>query len=394
MSYPTIKILPGEDRRLRGGSPWLFSNELRMDEVARAVAPGSLVRLMGPGGKMLGVAQFNPHSLIAARLLTRNKDAIVDREFVARRVRRALQLRERLFDTPHYRLIHAEADGLPGLVVDRYGDTLVAQFNTAGMNAMQGTVAAALEDVVRPRALLARNDSTARQLEGLPQEVVALKGELPERIELVENGLTFVADPAGGQKTGWFYDQRENRRFAAQLAREQSVLDVYSYCGGFALAAAAGGAAAVDAVDSSAAALGLAAVSAQLQGSAAGVRFERADAFAFLDKAAAAKARYGLVVADPPAFVRSRKDLGAGLKGYRKLARLAAGVVGEPGFLCLGCCSHHVGEEQFAAEAWAGIREAGRGGRLIRSAGAGPDHPIHPALPETAYLKFLAYALD
>ena len=394
MSYPTIKILPGEDRRLRGGSPWLFSNELRMDEVARAVAPGSLVRLMGPGGKMLGVAQFNPHSLIAARLLTRNKDAIVDREFVARRVRRALQLRERLFDTPHYRLIHAEADGLPGLVVDRYGDTLVAQFNTAGMNAMQGTVAAALEDVVRPRALLARNDSTARQLEGLPQEVVALKGELPERIELVENGLTFVADPAGGQKTGWFYDQRENRRFAAQLAREQSVLDVYSYCGGFALAAAAGGAAAVDAVDSSAAALGLAAVSAQLQGSAARVRFERADAFAFLDKAAAAKARYGLVVADPPAFVRSRKDLGAGLKGYRKLARLAAGVVGEPGFLCLGCCSHHVGAEQFAAETWAGIREAGRGGRLIRSAGAGPDHPIHPALPETAYLKFLACALD
>lgn len=394
MSYPTIKILPGEDRRLRGGSPWLFSNELRMDEAARAVSPGSLVRLMAPSGKMLGVAQFNPHSLIAARILTRNKDATIDREFVARRVRRALELRERLFDTPHYRLVHAEADGLPGLVVDRFGDALVVQLNTAGMAAMQPAVVAALDAVVKPATIIARNDAPSRQLEGLPLEVTALKGVLPERLELVENGLTFVADPGGGQKTGWFYDQRDNRRFAAGLGDGQEVLDVYSYCGGFALTAVAGGATRVTAVDGSATALDLAAASAARQGVTERVRFERADAFAFLDQTANAKARYGLVIADPPAFVKSRKDLGAGLKGYRKLAKLAAGVVTEPGFLCLGCCSHHVTAEQFAAEVWAGIREAGRGGRLIRSAGAGPDHPIHPALPETAYLKFLAYALD
>ncbi|MGD9507370.1 MAG: class I SAM-dependent rRNA methyltransferase, partial [Geminicoccaceae bacterium] len=390
----TIKILPGEDRRLRGGSPWLFSNELRMDEAARAVSPGSLVRLMAPSGKMLGVAQFNPHSLIAARILTRNKDATIDREFVARRVRRALELRERLFDTPHYRLVHAEADGLPGLVVDRFGDALVVQLNTAGMAAMQPAIVAALDAVVRPATIIARNDAPSRQLEGLPLEVMALEGVLPGRLELVENGLTFVADPGGGQKTGWFYDQRDNRRFAAGLAAGQEALDVYSYCGGFALTAMSGGAARVTAVDGSATALDLAAASAARQGVAERVRFERADAFAFLDQTANAKARFGLVIADPPAFVKSRKDLGAGLKGYRKLARLAAGVVTEPGFLCLGCCSHHVTAEQFAAEAWAGIREAGRGGRLIRSAGAGPDHPIHPALPETAYLKFLAYALD
>ena len=394
MPYPTIKILPGEDRRLRGGSPWLFSNELRMDEAARAVPPGSLVRLMGPSGKMLGVAQFNPHSLIAARLLTRNKDAAIDRDFVARRVARALQLRERLFATPHYRLVHAEADGLPGLVADRFGDVLVVQLNTAGMAALQPEVVAALEDVLHPKVIVARNDAPARQLEGLPQEVAALAGEIPERLELVENGLTFVADPGGGQKTGWFYDQRDNRRFAAGLARDQAVLDVYSHSGGFALTAAAMGAARVTAVDSSAAALALAAESAARQGAGGELGFERAEAFAFLEQAATGKARYGLVIADPPAFVKSRKDLGAGLKGYRKLARLAAGVVTEPGFLCLGCCSHHVTAEQFAAEAWAGIREAGRGGRLIRSAGAGPDHPVHPALPETAYLKFLAYALD
>jgi 23S rRNA (cytosine1962-C5)-methyltransferase len=394
MTYPTIKILPGQDRRMRTGSPWLFSNELRMDAEAKAVPPGSLVRLMAPSGKTLGVAQFNPHSLIAARMLTRNKDAEIDRRFVARRIARALQLRERLFDTPHYRLIHAEADGLPGLVVDRFGDTLVAQINTAGMQALEGQIVEALEEVVAPRTIIARNDSPSRQLEGLDTEVKALKGELGAPIELVENGLTFVTDPAGGQKTGWFYDQRVNRLFAAQLARGEAVLDVYSYCGGFALAAAAHGATAVTGVDSSAAALELAAASARRQGRGAEAGFVRAEAFAFLDAAAQEKRRFGVVIADPPAFVKSRKDLGSGLKGYRKLARMSAALVTEPGFLCLGCCSHHVGQEEFATEAWAGIREAGRGGRLIRSAGAGPDHPIHPALPETAYLKFLTYALD
>jgi 23S rRNA (cytosine1962-C5)-methyltransferase len=394
MAYPTIKILPGEDRRLRHGSPWLFSNELRMDADAKALPPGSLVRLMGPSGKILGVAQFNPHSLIAARLLTRNKDAEIERSFFTRRIARALALRERLVEAPHYRLVHAEADGLPGLVVDRFGDTLVVQLNTAGMNAMADLVVEALDEVVRPRAVIARNDSPARGLEGLESEVRLLKGEVGPRLELVENGLTFVADPMGGQKTGWFYDQRPNRLFAAQLAKGEAVLDVYSYCGGFALTAAAHGARAVTAVDSSAAALELAAESSARQGGAERCRFERAEAFAFLDRAAQDKRRFGVVIADPPAFVKSRKDLGAGLKGYRKLARMGAALVSEPGFLCLGCCSHHVSLEQFAAETWAGIREAGRGGRLIRTSGAGPDHPVHPALPETAYLKFLAYALD
>ena len=394
MSYPTIKILPGDDRRLRNGSPWLFSNELRMDEAARAVPRGSLVRLMAPSGKMLGVAQFNPHSLIAARMLTRNKDAQIDRGFVARRLARALQLRERLFDVPFYRLVHAEADGLPGLVIDRFGDTAVLQVNTAGMEALEPQIVAALQETVKPRTIIARNDAPSRLLEGLAQEVRVLKGELPERLELIENGLTFVSDPGGGQKTGWFYDQRPNRGFAASLARGQDVLDLYSYCGGFALTAAAGGATSVTAVDSSAPALELAAASAARQGVAGIASFAKTEVFAFLDHAAIEKRRFGLVVADPPAFVKSRKDLGVGLKGYRKLARMAAAVVSEPGFLCLGCCSHHVTAEQFATEAWNGIRDAGRGGRLLLSAGAGPDHPIHPALPETAYLKFLAYALD
>jgi 23S rRNA (cytosine1962-C5)-methyltransferase len=262
------------------------------------------------------------------------------------------------------------------------------------MSVLEPLVLEALDEVLAPAAVIARNDTTARGHEGLPSEVRVLKGEPGERLEVVENGLAFVADAVGGQKTGWFYDQRPNRRFAAGLAKGEAVLDVYSYCGGFALTAAANGAKSVLAVDGSAHALELAAESSKRQGTAERCTFERAEAFAFLDRAAQEKRRFGLVVADPPAFVKSRKDLGPGLRGYRKLAKLAAALVTEPGILCLGCCSHHVSPDQFAAETWAGIREAGRGGRLLRSAGAGPDHPVHPALPETAYLKFLAYALD
>lgn len=394
MSYPTIKILPGEDRRLRNGSPWLFSNELRMDEAAKRLPPGSLVRLMAPNGKIMGIAHFNPRSLIAARLLTRNKDAEIDRAFLARRLARALQLRERLFDVPYYRLIHAEADGLPGLIVDRFGDTLVLQANTAGMAALQDTILEALNEVVRPRHVVARNDAPSRGLEGLESEVRLLQGDPQGPVTVIENGLAFLAEPMSGQKTGWFYDQRSNRDFAARLGQGEAVLDVYAYCGGFALAAAARGAASVTAVDSSAAALDLAGRSAEQQGTAGKCRFERAEAFAFLDAAANEKTRFGVVIADPPAFVKSKRDLMSGLKGYQKLARLSAAVVTEPGFLCLGCCSHHVPLDQFAAATWAGIREAGRGGRLIHAAGAGPDHPTHPSLPESAYLKFLAYALD
>jgi 23S rRNA (cytosine1962-C5)-methyltransferase len=392
--YPMIKILPGQDRRLRSGSPWVYSNELKMDEAAKALTPGGVVRLVAPNGKTLGLAHFNPRTLIAARLLTRNKDGRVDRAFVERRVARAAQLRDRLYPEPYYRLVHAEADGLPGLVVDRFGDVLVMQSNTAGMDAIEGEVAAALDKVLKPKAIIARDESGARQLEGLPLETRALKGEVPERLLVRENGLAFSADPSGGQKTGWFYDQRPNRAFAASLCAGEDVLDVYTYAGGFALAAAKAGAASVTGVDGSEAALALARETAEREGLAGVARFEKSDAFAWLDAQAQAKRRFGVVIADPPAFVRTRKDLGAGLKGYRKLAKGTAGLVREPGILCLGCCSYHVSAEAFLEAAWEGIREAGRGGRLLLSSGAGPDHPIHPSLPESAYLKFLAFALD
>lgn len=393
-TYPTIKIERGHDRRQKAGAPWLYSNELRIDATAKALPPGSLVRLMAPTGKIVGVAHFNPHSLIAARLLTRNKDAVVDRAFLERRISRALAVREKLYDRPFYRLVHAEGDGLPGLVVDRYDRLLVVQLNTAGMDAMADEAAAALAAVVRPDAILARNDSPGRAMEGLGEETRMLLGGMAGRVTVEENGLAFVTEPASAQKTGWYFDQSMNHAFAARLAKGARVLDLYSYAGGFALTCLANGARSALAVDRSAAALELAAASAALQGVADRLETRTADVFPLMTELAEARARFDLVIADPPAFVRAKKDLAVGLRGYRKLAREAAGLVAEAGFLAIACCSHNVSPDAFTAEVTAGIRTAGRGARLLHQAGAAPDHPIHPSLPETAYLKFLVYALD
>jgi 23S rRNA (cytosine1962-C5)-methyltransferase len=394
MTYPTIKIARGHDRRQKAGSPWLFSNELKMDDAAKALPAGSIVRLMAPTGKIVGVAHFNPHSLIAARLLSRNKDAVIDRAYLERRIARALALRERLYDRPFYRLIHAEGDGLPGLVVDRYGDLVVVQLNTAGMMALEAEVTAALDAVLAPASILARNDSPGRSMEGLAEEVRVLKGEVPERVVVEENGLTFTTDPRAAQKTGWYYDQSMNRAFAGRLARDARVLDLYAYAGGFALTCLARGAKSALAVDRSAAMLALAEASAAQQGVAQRFSTRTAEVFPAIEALAAEKARFDLVIADPPAFVRAKKDLAVGLRGYRKLARDASGLVAEAGFFVMACCSHNVSPEAFAQEVTAGIRAAGRGARLLYQAGAAPDHPVHPALPETAYLKCLAFALD
>ncbi len=392
--YPTIKIGRGHDRRQKAGAPWLFSNELKLDDAAKALPAGSTVRLMAPTGKIVGVAHFNPHSLIAARLLSRNKDAVIDRAFLERRLARALALRERLYARPFYRLVHAEGDGLPGLVVDRYGDLVVVQFNTAGMAALEAEVTAALSALLQPATILARNDTPGRSMEGLADEVRVLLGGVPERLTVEENGLVFVTDPMTAQKTGWYFDQSMNRAFAARLARDARVLDLYSCSGGFALTCLAAGAKSALAVDRSAAMLDLALASAAEQGVAERFSTRTSEVFAAVDALIGEKARFDLVIADPPAFVRSKKDLAVGLRGYRKLAREAAGLVAEAGFMVIACCSHNVSAEAFAQEVTAGIRAAGRGARLLHQAGAAPDHPIHPALPETAYLKCLAFALD
>ena len=389
MSRKTI-ILP-KGRRARIGSPWIFSNEIRMDEAAKAITPGSIVNVRGEDGREFGTGYFNPKSLIAVRLLSDACDTVIDRDFFSTRIGHALALRGAFYDKPFYRLLHAEGDGVPGLVVDRFDDTVTVQIGTAGMEKQLDTIIAALDVRLKPRTIILRNDAPSRALEGLDSYVRAAKGE-GARIALEENGCRYLADLAQGQKTGWYYDQRDNRAFIAGIAKGKSVLDAYSYTGGFGLAAAKAGAKEVMCLDSSAPALALAEESARANKLT--IQAVKADVFEELERLIAAEEKFDIVVADPPPFVKSKKDLEPGAKAYRKLAKLAAQVTAQGGFLLVASCSHNIPPERFAEECAAGIARTGRTAALIRSAGAGPDHPVHPLLPESAYLKALVYALD
>jgi 23S rRNA (cytosine1962-C5)-methyltransferase len=391
---PTITLQPGRHKRAEAGHPWVYSNEIAMDAAAKALPPGTLVTLRKAGGEALGVATFNAHTLVAARILDRDAKRRIDRDFFAARLESALALRRRLYTEPYYRLVHAEADGLPGIVADRFGDVLVTQLNTAGMTRLEAEWVAACDAVLAPSAIVLRNDSPARALEGLEPELRVAKGEIGGPIELIENGARFLADPREGQKTGWFFDQRDNRRFVAGLSTGARVLDLYCYAGGFAIAAAQAGADAVLALDRSEPALALAAQSAELNGLGERCRFQRADAFGEVSRLGAQGERFDVVIADPPAFVKSKKDLGPGLRGYRKLARLSATLVEPGGVLFIASCSHNVEPPDFAEAVRRGLEDAGRSGRILRSAGAAPDHPVHPWLPESAYLKAQALVLD
>ncbi|WP_316979686.1 class I SAM-dependent rRNA methyltransferase [Shumkonia mesophila] len=392
--YPRVFVLPGRDKRAARGHPWVYANEVRMDAEAKALAPGAIVLLLRTDGKPLGVGTFNPHALIAFRFLSRDPAVCVDEAFFAGRLGRALALREQLFDAPYYRLAHAEADGLPGLVVDRFGPVLSVQAGTAGMDGCLPQVLAALDTLLAPAAVVLRNDGRGRALEGLAAEVRVVKGRLDGPVEVKEGGLTFLADLGEGQKTGWFFDQRDNRARVARLAKGGRMLDVYCYAGGFAVSAAAAGATEVLAVDSSEKALELAALSARVNGVAGRCAWRRADAFEEMARLDAAGERFEVVAVDPPAFVKSRKDLASGLKGYGKLARLAARLVAPGGFLFMASCSHNVEPAPFAETVAEGVYKAGREGRVLSATGAAADHPVHPQLPESAYLKALILQLD
>lgn len=388
---PTVILRAGEDRRVRAGHPWAFSNEILMDADAKAIPVGSLATLRAPGGEALALVTFNPHSLIAARVLSTNPEAHVDALFFGRLLTRAAALRDRLVGVPHYRLIHAEADGLPGVIIDRFGDAFVVQVNTAGMDALTPILLAALEAEFSATTIILKNDSPVRELEGLKREVVVAKGRAGS-IELIENDARFVADLSEGQKTGWFYDQRDNRRFMAGLAKDARVLDAYCYSGGFGVLAATRGAASVLCLDRSQPALNAAQQAAALNGVEKIVSFQKGEVFETLEKM---KPRsHEIVICDPPAFVKSRKDLKTGAQGYRKLVRLAAPLVARGGFFFVASCSHLVDPPLFAEQVRRGLRDAQRSGRILLSSGAALDHPVHPNLPETAYLKAMVLQLD
>lgn len=392
---PDIRLLPKTDpKRIRHGFPWVYDNELVLDRRTRKAAPGTIARLCTADRTPLATVAFNPNSRIAARVLDTDPEARIDRAWFAHRIGTALSLRDRLFDAPYYRLIHAEADGLPGVIVDRFGDALSIQPNAAWADALLEDLAGAAADLTGATVVLKNASGRARGLEGLDDASEVLLGATPDPVEVPMNGATYIADLTGGQKTGLFYDQRSNHAFVAGLARGTDVLDVFSHVGGFSLAALAGGARSALAVDGSAAALDLAERGAQASGFADRFETRKSDAFAAMDALQTEGRSFATVICDPPAFAPNKQALQAGLRAYERVARMGAGLTDAGGTLTLCSCSHAADLSAFRAACVRGIGKAGRTARLIRTGFAGPDHPVHPALGETAYLKALTFHLS
>jgi len=394
--HPLIRLQPKQDRRLKSGHPWAFSNELATTPEHRAWLPGGVVRIEGDDGWRYGTFMFNPRSLIAARMLDRDPGAEVGAAWVRARLAEAVALRAHVTPGAHHRLVHAEADRMPGLIVDRFGDVAVLQANTAGMDRLLPEITAGLLDLLPLRAVVARNDSGARVHEGLPQEVRLLHGDSAalkrEGAVAEEGGVRFPVDPMSGQKTGFFWDQRPNRDMVAALSPGGRVLDVFCHTGAFGLRAAAAGAAAVMLVDSSQPALDRA-VDAAARNALPQVAVTRGDAFDVMGALGAAGAQYEVVVCDPPAFAKAKRDQDAGLRAYHRMTRLAAPLVAPGGFLFVASCSHHAPLDMFSGQVASALLRSRREARIIHTGGAGPDHPVHPGLPESAYLKSLLLQL-
>lgn len=392
---PTVRLRPkAEARAIRHGFPWVYADELVTDRRTMALPPGALAQLEDAERRVLGLVTVNPRSKIIARMLDRDAGAVIGTDWFAARLVRALALRERLYDAPFYRLVHAEADGLPGIIIDRFGDLAVIQPNAAWAEAHLPDLIAALEQVTGVTRIVKNGSGRARGLEGLPEETALVKGAVQGPLDVPMNGAIYKADVMGGQKTGLFYDQRDNHAFAGRLARGARMLDVFSHVGGFALAALAGGAASALAVDSSAPALGLATAGAEASGFGARFATRQGDAFAVMEALAEEGAVFDLVICDPPAFAPAKPALEAGLRAYERVARLASALVAPGGYLGLCSCSHAADLAQFRNASARGIGRGGRRGQLLHTGYAGADHPMLPQLAESGYLKALFFRLD
>ncbi|MCV2868612.1 class I SAM-dependent rRNA methyltransferase [Defluviimonas sp. WL0002] len=392
---PIVRLRPkAEARAIRHGFPWVYADELVTDRRTSKLAPGVFAVLEDAERRPLGLVTVNVQSKIIARVMDRDPGAVIGRAWLAARIARAAALRDRLYDAPFYRLIHAEADGLPGVVIDRFGDAAVIQPNAAWAETLIDEIAAALAEVTGVTRIIKNGTGRSRGLEGLAEETTILSGVIEAPIPVPMNGATYMADLLGGQKTGLFYDQRPNHAFAQRLAKGARVLDVFAHVGGFSLAALAGGAERALAVDSSAAALALAERGAEAAGAGARFATRQGDAFAVMEALAAEGETFDLVVCDPPAFAPSKPALEAGLRAYERVARLAAPLVAPGGYLGLCSCSHAADLTQFRNASARGIGRGGRRGQLLHTGYAGPDHPMLPQLAESGYLKALFFRLD
>ncbi|HEY6483229.1 MAG TPA: class I SAM-dependent rRNA methyltransferase [Steroidobacteraceae bacterium] len=386
-SLPVLRLKRGEDRRIAAGHMWVFSNEIdTAGTPLTAFATGALVQMHSHRGQFLGYAYVNPHALICARIVGRDIGQPLDRSLIARRLEAALALRRRLNPEPYYRLVFGESDGLPGLVLDRYADVIVGQIATAGMEALKADVAAVVRELLEPAALFWKNDSGARDLEHLPQVAEVAFGEVPEEIAVSESGLRFAAPLARGQKTGWFYDQTANRqRLLRYLWPGVRVLDVCSYVGAWAITALKHGAGYARCVDVSEAALQFATRNAQDNGVA--IQTTRGDAFEALKALQERNERFDVVILDPPAFIKRKKDIPKGQAAYRKLNQLALGLLEDDGLLVSCSCSYHLAAEDLLHAIQGAARHEGRFVQILEAGGQSPDHPVHPAIAETRYLK-------
>jgi 23S rRNA (cytosine1962-C5)-methyltransferase len=388
---PALRLKRNEDRRLQAGHLWIFSNEVDTQQTPLTkFTAGEMVRVLAHNDRALGLAYVNPQSLISARMLETWK--LPDAAWLATRIRAAQSLRERLYPKPYYRLVYGESDGLPGLVIDRYGPACVVQIGTAGMENFKSQIQQALEQVLQCDALLFKNDSSSREMEGLPSYVEAAKGKFDELGQVVEDGLEFQAPLAEGQKTGWFFDQAANRRNLVKYIRKDArMLDVFSYVGAWGVRAAHSGAREVLCVDSSAAALELAASNAERnrvnERNGSKLTTVRGDAFDVLEDLAKKRARFDIVVIDPPAFAKRKKDLPKALAAYKRLNQLAMRVIADDGILVSCSCSYHVTPEDLQDAIAKAARAADKHLQILEAGGQAPDHPVHPAIPETRYLK-------
>ncbi len=390
MSLPSLFLRRRQERRVQRGHPWVFSNEVAIERSPlTAFEAGDCANVFTHSGKPLGSAYVNPHSLICARMVSGEVDCALDEALVQDRLASALSLRDALGWLPDCRLVYGEGDRLPGLVVDRFGDVLAVQIGTAGMERVRDAVVDGLIERCRPAGVVLRNDLASRDLEGLPSGVEVVHGEVPPLVRLEENGATFEISPLEGQKTGWYYDHRRNRARLATHVEGRTVLDCFSYLGGFGIQAALGGASSVLCLDSSESALAGATRNAELNGVGQRVQVRRGDVFDTLRALRAEEQRFDVVVVDPPAFMRRRKDRRAGLEAYRRLNRRAMQVLAADGLLLSASCSFHLSAAEHQEVVAGAASDVGCWAQILERGHQAGDHPIHPGLPESEYLKAL-----
>ncbi len=388
MAHPELFLKKNEDRRLRKGHLWIFSNEIDcLRSPLDQFSPGDLVNIKDDHDKSLGTAYVNPNTLICARLLSRKKNLNVAGQFFKSRLLNALALRNRLFDKPFYRLVFGESDGLPGLVIDRFDEVLSVQITTAGIEKRKNILISTLTELLNPKAIVLKNDTPLRELENLPSQTEIIYGSLPQQLIIEENNARFKINIVEGQKTGWYFDHRINRAQLAKIADDQTVLDLFSYAGAWGIPAAMAGARQVTCVDSSESALKLAATSAGLNNIDARMDFRHSDVFEFLKQAREQETRYDIIILDPPALIKRKKDFKAGYEAYRRLNQLALQILSKNGILVSASCSHHLSKTNLHEILRASARHIDRHLVFFAEGGQGPDHPIHPALAETEYLN-------